>query len=402
MSKELIVLEENKKIVEFNSSFEVLKNGVIEKLKANEYNSIVTMENFPVMKKTMQELNGIAKTISDFRIAKVKEESKDLKQFEDNFKELAKFPKDKAEEIKKGLALFEEETKKEVLRVCKEYMLLFAKEKAWLREEFINKVNVSDMNLTGYMSATTKLINKKGRDEVEKRVNLQLSMQTKVDNRLLSLENECLKNEIEPLTQEHIQGFLFEDDAVYANKLNSLIQTEVKRNVAIKEKAEKEAKIKADAEAKEKVLKEQKEQKEKLESKYTSEIRNADIPTLTKINLELQAFDNAISYGLLQLSKQRQIELETPVVEEVQKIDESPQEQHLKDIAKEVPKEEIKTDKKTISSTPKAGMIKKRITVTFDIEVPKTYEDRVVDIYTDRFKENIKSVKNLKVVADDI
>lgn len=399
MSKELIVLEENKKIVEFNSSFEVLKNGVIEKLKANEYNSIVTMENFPVMKKTMQELNGIAKNISDFRIAKVKEESKDLKQFEDNFKELTKLPKDKAEEIKKGLAVFEEETKKQVNLVCVEFKKECI-ESLGLREEFSN-IDVSDMVQTGFMNKTGT-ITKKGRDEVISRVNVKHQLQTKVDNRLLSLENECLKNEIEPLTQEHIQGFLYEEDEVYANKLSSLINAEVRRNLAIQEKATREANIKAEAEAKEKVLKEQKEQKEKLESKYTSEIRNADIPTLTKINLELQAFDNAITYDLFQLSKQRQIELETPVVEEVQEIDEAPQEQHLRDIVKEAPKEKTVGTQNYNRTTRKIGMIKKRITVTFDIEVPKSYEDRVVDIYTDRFKENIKSVKNLKVVADDI
>lgn len=402
MSTELIVLEENKKIVEFNSSFEVLKDGVIEKLKANEYNSIVTMENFPVMKKTMQELNGIAKNISDFRIAKVKEESKDLKQFEDNFKELAKFPKDKAEEIKKGLAVFEEETKKQVNLVCSAYMGECL-DSLNIRAEF-RLIDISDMVQTGFMTASG-VISKKGRDEVVRRVNMKHQLQTKVDNRLLSLENECLKNEIEPLTQEHIQGFLYEEDEVYANKLSSLINAEVRRNLAIQEKATREANIKAEAEAKEKVLEAQKAEKEELEKKYLPRIASANKDQLLIINIELQSYSGTATYDIKKASGDREIFLNTPVAEEVEEIEiieESPQEQHLKDILKEVPKEETVGTQNYNRTTKKIGMIKKRITVIFDIEVPKIYEDRVVDIYTDRFKENIKSVKNLKVVADDI
>lgn len=68
----------------------------------------------------------------------------------------------------------------------------------------------------------------------------KVALQNKVDNRLLALENTCLKSGIEPLTIEHIQGFLFETDERYASKLESLINAEVKRNEAVKLKVEAE------------------------------------------------------------------------------------------------------------------------------------------------------------------
>ena len=218
-------------ILVLNKSMQDLEKEVLVELGKNEYNSIVVMDNFKQMKESSQFLGKVAKQISDFRIAKVKEESQDIKLFEVSLKKFTNMFKEKQDTIKSGLDVFEEQTRQKVLQVCKEYFEEFSLQ-VGLRPEFKN-INLDDMTQTGYATATFK-ISKKGIDEVERRVNIQLTLQTKVDNRLLNLENECLKVGIEPLTQQHIQGFLYANDEEYQIKLRNLIVAEIERNEAVK------------------------------------------------------------------------------------------------------------------------------------------------------------------------
>lgn len=236
-------------IINLNKNMEVLKEAVISELEKDEYNSIVTMDNFSAMKESSQFLGKVAKQISDFRIAKVKEETEDIKQFEDSLKEFTNMFNSKRDDIKKGLDVFEEQTRQRVKEVCTKYFNEYAYS-VQLKEEFANKVNLEDMILTGYATATFS-ISKKGKEEVERRVNIQLNLQNKVENRLMQLENECLKAGIEPLTKQHIQGFLYVDDEEYQIKLRNLIVSEIERNRAVKEKAEIEVREKIEAEKQE-------------------------------------------------------------------------------------------------------------------------------------------------------
>lgn len=245
---QLIVLEQTKKIVEFNNSFEQLEKEIVNQLNDDKYNSIVTMDNFKVMKETSQELGRIAKYVSDFRIAKVKAESTEIKLFEDNFKRVTNLIKEKQETIRDGLEVFEEQTKLQVKTVCKEYCaeLIVANN---IREEFAN-IDLEDMTQTGYMTAKGA-ISAKGKSEVEARVNLKLSLQNRTDMRIMQLENKCFKSGLQiPLSKEHVQGFLFDDDASYETKLNNLIVAEIARNERVAEIARNEAEIKVREEIK--------------------------------------------------------------------------------------------------------------------------------------------------------
>ena len=233
-------LDGNLPIIVLNKEMEALEKAVIKELENPEFNSPVTMQNFKAMKESSLFLGRSAKQISDFRIAKVKEESQDIKLFEDSLKKITKMFIEKQDIIKAGLDVFEEETRQKIKAECVAYFNQYAYEKQ-LREEFLNSINLNDMTLSKYATASLK-ISKAGVEEIEKRVNAQLTLQAKVDNRLLSLENECLKAKIEPLTKEHIQGFLYADDTEYEIKLRNLIVSEISRNEAIKLKAEAEAK----------------------------------------------------------------------------------------------------------------------------------------------------------------
>lgn len=240
-----ILLDYNNSISMINSNIALIEEKVNELLNENRFNSIVTMANFKDMKESSLFLGRVAKQISDFRIAKFKQETQDIKLFEDSLKKFTSMFKSKQDEIKQGLDIFEEETRKQVKAVCIAYFDDYSLE-VGLSDEFKN-VNLEDMTQTGFMTASGA-ISKKGKEEVEKRVQVQLNLQNKVQNRLMMLENECLKAGIEPLTKQHIQGFLFADDNTYINNLNTLIESELRRAEQIKAKQEQELRQKIEAE----------------------------------------------------------------------------------------------------------------------------------------------------------
>ena len=233
----LVLLEENKKIVVLNTEHEAILNHIENELKANKYNSIVTMDNFPDMKESSLELGKISKAISRFRIDKKDSEMEDINLFDANFKSYCALIDAKQSEIKKGLEVFEAETRKQILEVCTKYLVEQYKEKD-LRVEF-RIIDISDMTLSKYATKTMSIA-KPAKDEIDKRINEKLALQNKVDLRLSNLENICLRAGIEPLTIEHIQGFLFETDERYEIKLKVLIDAEIKRSEAAKIKVQEE------------------------------------------------------------------------------------------------------------------------------------------------------------------
>lgn len=232
-----VLLEDKKKIVIFNSEHEAILEHITNELNADKYNSIVTENNIDAMEQASKELGKISKAISRFRIDKKDSEMEDINIFDANFKSYCTLIDAKQTEIKKGLEVFEEKTRKQILELCQKYLVEQYKEQN-LRVEF-RIIDISDMTLSKY--ATAKMaISKQGKDEIDKRINEKVALQNKVDNRILSLENTCLKAGIEPLTVEHIQGFLFETDERYATKLELLINAEIKRNDSAKARVEAE------------------------------------------------------------------------------------------------------------------------------------------------------------------
>jgi FMN-dependent NADH-azoreductase len=226
-----LFLEDKKKIVVFNFEHETILEHITNELKADKYNSIVTMDNFSDMKESSNELGKTSKMISRFRIDKKDSEMQDINLFDTNFKSYCTLIDAKQSEIKKGLEVFEAETRKQILEVCTKYLVEQYKEKD-LRVEF-RIIDISDMTLSKYATKTMSIA-KQGKDEIDKRINEKVALQNKVDLRLSNLENICLRAGIEPLTIEHIQGFLFNDDVSYQVKLDSLINAEIKRNEAVK------------------------------------------------------------------------------------------------------------------------------------------------------------------------
>lgn len=344
------IFDYSNNIAVINSNISIVEKQLNEMLNENRFNSPVTMQNFSSMKESSQFLGKVAKQISDFRIAKKNEETEHITAFENSLKALTKMFIDKQNVIKKGLDIFEEQTRQKVLLVCKEYFAEFC-DKVELRQEFRN-IDLSDMTLAKYATATFK-ISKAGIDEVERRVNIQLTLQTKVDNRLLNLENECLRANIEPLTQQHIQGFLYSSDEEYQIKLRNLIVAEIERNEAVKKRAEEQAKIEAEKELRTKI---EQEQKEKIEAEALNTY-SGTIKTRTNNNMIIG----------VDLANE-----EDKIV--VTDINTNPFDEPLED-----------------------GKVRKFVTVTFEVIVPKSWEDKVQSTYEKRFADNIKNAENLQI-----
>ena len=142
------------------------------------------MDNFPNMKESSLELGKISKAISRFRIDKKDSEMQDINLFDVNFKSYCTMIDVKQSEIKKGLEIFEAETRKQILEVCTKYLVEQYKEKD-LRVEF-RIIDILDMTLSKY-ATKTMTIAKPAKDEIDKRINEKLALQNKVDLRLSNL-----------------------------------------------------------------------------------------------------------------------------------------------------------------------------------------------------------------------
>lgn len=387
----LVLLEENKKIVVLNTEHEAILNHIENELKANKYNSIVTMDNFGDMKESSLELGKISKAISRFRIDKKDSEMQDINLFDANFKSYCALIDAKQAEIKKGLEVFEAETRKQILEVCTKYLVEQYKEKD-LRVEF-RIIDISDMTLSKYATKTMSIA-KPAKDEIDKRINEKLALQNKVDLRLSNLENICLRAEIEPLTIEHVQGFLFDDDASYQAKLDSLINAEVKRSSDAKQKLETEAKVKAEQEARQKLRDEQEAFKKELTDSYTDRIKNATLSELITINLDLKVYEDYATYELKKLCNQRQLEIENQNKPAL--VDETLQENHLKSIIQEPIKEVEQPIKKEVPVITEDEKIEK--TLSIKIRVPqKATDEQIISAVIKMIKADTLPVENIEV-----
>ena len=311
----LVLLEESKKIVVLNTEHEAILNHIENELKANKYNSIVIEDNIDAMKESSKELGKISKAINRFRIDKKDSEMEDIKLFDANFQSYCALIDAKQSEIKKGLEPFETEIIKQILEVCTKYLVEQYKEKD-LRVEF-RIIDISDMTLSKY-ATKTMTIAKQGKDEIDKRINEKLALQNKVDLRLSNLENICLRAGIEPLTIEHIQGFLFETDERYEIKLKVLIDAEIKRSEVAKIKVQEETR-KAIEEEKtpfdniEEVVKEpvkEVEQPIKKEAPIVADDGKVEKTLSIKIRVPVKATDEQIISAVIKMIKADSLPIE--------------------------------------------------------------------------------------------
>jgi len=218
--------------VNFEESEEYLK------CELKKYDVIVTQDTLKGCKKLSTDLNKVAAEIDAKRKAELATMTAPIKEFDAKMKSLITLCKDGREKITKQVKVFEDKTRLEVEKLLTdqraEFWRTFKVKEKFLSAEFDDLIVLSSMTAKGNLT-------KKAWDALEDRCAADKNRQTEIENRLLKLENASYKAGLAaPLEEVHVRAFLYRDEEVYESELKLLLDAEVKRQAAAKEKIEKE------------------------------------------------------------------------------------------------------------------------------------------------------------------
>lgn len=222
-------------------NFEELKTRLSAELE--RYDVVVTADTVKDAKALATDLNKTAKAIDDQRKEIVNEVSGPVRAFEERMKELRTMCKDGRTKILDQIEVFENETRALAQTMLADLAATLFHEKN-VTEEF-QKIDYSGLVKTDSVTAGGKLT-RGARTKLEAMVAEARAKQDKVKMRLVTLENRSYRAGLKsPLTRDHVEQFLFADDAHYEAQLQRLIAAEVTRQEEtekqLREQMEKEA-----------------------------------------------------------------------------------------------------------------------------------------------------------------
>jgi hypothetical protein len=254
----------------FLTNFVELKEKLIENLKLYEIR--VTLENIKEAKEAATDLNKLSGEIEKKRKEETKKVSEPIRNFEAKVKELVLLCQDSRTKILEQVKIFEDETRNNCLILLDEFFEATWKEEG-IRGEFV-KSEISDLAIISNITGAGNLT-KTAKDEVVRRIAEVKSLQIQKDNRLLKLENECLKSGLQStIPADYIKPFLNLRDEDYNQKLLSLISQELIRQNEIEKKAQEAERKRIEDEN----LKQETEHNTKKEEEKTTTIkRNVEI-----------------------------------------------------------------------------------------------------------------------------
>lgn len=246
-NKELLTIEAAVTPAILTVDFDKLKGELEEELK--QYDIVVTSDTVKGAKELATKLNKTAGAIDTRRKELVAEASEPIKAFDTGMKELVQLCKDGRTKITEQVATFEDEVKDKVRELLQAHLV--SQYDAFDIEEEFRTIQTDDLvilsNITGKGNLAAS-----GRNAVIERVVATQKLQLKVKERLLRLASNSYGAGLEaPLTRVHVDHFLFEDDEVYNDKLQQLIEAEFERQELAKQrKGEVETKTEAAREEK--------------------------------------------------------------------------------------------------------------------------------------------------------
>lgn len=229
-------------------NFDEVRAHFVEQLK--KYDLVVTAETLAEAKKLATDLNKAATEVKSRGKAVSSEASAPINEFNEQVKELAQLLLDARLKLTEQVKTFEDETRQAAADALFAYLIEQAEVKG-VQVEFQlanidGLVNLSTLTAAGNLTAKAKAA-------VDERISADLHLQNQTEMRLLKLENESYKAGLSaPLSRNHVDAFLFEDDNVYQMRLASLLETELNREQraqeAMRVKLEQEQKRNAEAE----------------------------------------------------------------------------------------------------------------------------------------------------------
>lgn len=221
--KELIVIENKPALISVN--FDELKQHLAAELE--KYDVLVTAETVGDAKKLATELNATKKAIADARKAEVTKASEPVRAFEAKMKELTDMVEDGRQKILTQVQRFEDETREKART-----LLEVEREKLWEKhgiETEFRRAGYADLVLLTSITGKGNLA-AGARTKLESRIVADKQLQDQTRMRLLQLENESYRAGLAaPLSRDHVQPFLFADDAAYRSELDRILAAEIQR-----------------------------------------------------------------------------------------------------------------------------------------------------------------------------
>ena len=281
-----------------SSNFEIIKTHILTGLK--EFEVTVTLDNIDVAKKMATSLNQLATKADDARKSTVKTISEPIDVFNAQCKELVTLIQEKRKFLLDQVESFNERTRKECFSLL-ESALTTAYTKFDVKKEF-QTAKIDDLAIIS--NKTQSGITSKAKGSVEARALECKRFQEKVELRLNTLEGTCYKFGLEaPLVRQNIESFLkVEDEAIYQQKLQSLIKSEIQRLATLEQRLAAKAQKEAEEKAKAEFLAQQKSQepaKVQIESNTQPSltIARAPISQTTHVQSVVKPTGNQKTYG---------------------------------------------------------------------------------------------------------
>jgi hypothetical protein len=212
-------------------NFEQLKAGLIEQIKLYEIE--VTDDNLSDAKKMATELNKLSTAINRIKIDKAKEFAAPIEEFKKKAAELIDIVQSGREKILKQIEAFD-------LRVIRIVTSLLADERANLFEAMAVKpefqtAKIESLAIKSNLTAGGQLT-KAAKDRLVEMVASDHAMQETVESRFANLQAIAERAGLVSLPESLVSTFVREPEAVYSEKLNKLIDAEIKRQKELEEK----------------------------------------------------------------------------------------------------------------------------------------------------------------------
>lgn len=212
-------------------NFEQLKAGLIEQIKLYEIE--VTDDNLADAKKMATELNKLSTAINRIKIDKAKEFAAPIEEFKKKAAELIDIVQSGREKILKQIEAFD-------LRVIRMVTSLLADERTSLFEAMAVKpdfqtAKIEPLAIKSNLTVGGQLT-KAAKDKLAEMVAADRAMQETVESRLANLQAIAERAGLISLPESLVTTFVREPEAIYSEKLNKLIDAEIKRQKELEEK----------------------------------------------------------------------------------------------------------------------------------------------------------------------
>lgn len=212
-------------------NFEQLKAGLIEQIKLYEIE--VTDDNLADAKKMATELNKLSTTINRIKIDKSKEFAAPIEEFKKKAAELVDIVQAGREKILKQVEAFD-------LKVVKMVTSLLADERASLFEAMavnpeFQTAKIEPLAIKSNLTVGGQLT-KAAKDKLAEMVAADRAMQETVESRFANLQAIAERAGLISLPESMVATFVREPEAIYSERLNKLIDAEIKRQKELEEK----------------------------------------------------------------------------------------------------------------------------------------------------------------------